>query len=77
MRVILCIVMLSVLCAAGGSAQEPKQPSKSMLEQASQALGENTAWTSRVEKGLFIEWDTEGWERSAPITRAASRNRTR
>jgi len=61
MRVILCIVMLSVLCAAGGSAQEPKQPSKSMLEQASQALGENTAWTSRVEKGLFIEWDTEGW----------------
>jgi hypothetical protein len=34
---------------------------KAILEKASQALGEKEAWKTRVERGLFIEWDTEGW----------------
>jgi hypothetical protein len=61
MRDILCVVLLSVLTTVRGSGQEMKNPAKSMIAKASQALGETNAWTTRVEKGLFIEWDTEGW----------------
>ncbi len=48
---------LFVAPAAGG----PSDPGKSLLEKASKALGEDKAWTTRVEKGLEIAWNTEGW----------------
>lgn len=56
-----CFILLPALVPAGGAGQEMKNPAKSMLEKASLALGENNAWITRIEKGLFIEWDTEGW----------------
>lgn len=60
------LAVLSLALAAGlprrtDAAKEPKNPAKALLEKASKALGEGTAWTTRVEKGLFVEWDTEGW----------------
>jgi outer membrane lipoprotein-sorting protein len=45
-----CLALLAAFAAA-----------KSLLEQASKALGEDKPWTTRVEKGLHIEWNTEGW----------------
>jgi len=56
-----CAILLPAFVPASGAGQETTNPAKTMLEQSSQALGENKAWTTRVEKGLFIEWDTEGW----------------
>jgi outer membrane lipoprotein-sorting protein len=56
-----CFILLSAFVPASGAEQETTNPAKSMLEKASLALGENKTWTTRVEKGLFIEWDTEGW----------------
>jgi len=55
------LALIPVRAQAGVSAKEPKNPAKAMLEKASKALGEDKEWTTRVEKGLFIEWDTEGW----------------
>lgn len=51
-------------CAAAQAAAppgEPLDPGKRLLEEASKALGEDKAWTTRVEKGLEIAWNTEGW----------------
>jgi hypothetical protein len=36
-------------------------PARILLEKSSKALGENRPWTTRVEKGLHIAWNTEGW----------------
>jgi hypothetical protein len=54
----------AVFGAAGRAATlpgEPPDPGKSLLEKASKTLGEDKAWTTRVEKGLEIAWNTEGW----------------
>jgi hypothetical protein len=56
-----CIALLPASGRAAGSPGEAANPAKVLLEKASKALGENKPWTTRVEKGLFIEWDTEGW----------------
>ena len=56
-----CLALLPAFGRAAGLPGEPANPAKSLLEKASKALGENRPWTTRVEKGLHIEWDTEGW----------------
>jgi outer membrane lipoprotein-sorting protein len=56
-----CIAFLPAFARAAGLPGETADPAKSLLEKASKALGEDRPWTTRVEKGLHIEWDTEGW----------------
>lgn len=56
-----CLALLAASGRAAGRPGKTADPAKSLLEKASKALGEDTPWTTRVEKGLFIEWDTEGW----------------
>ncbi len=56
-----CVALLAASGSASGPPGKPADPAKALLEKASKALGENKPWTTRVEKGLFVEWDTEGW----------------
>ena len=56
-----CFALLPASGRATGLPGEKTDPAKSLLEKASKALGEDRPWTTRVEKGLHIEWDTEGW----------------
>ena len=56
-----CFALVPAAGRAAGPPGETANPAKSLLEKASKALGEDKPWTTRVEKGLFIEWDTEGW----------------
>ncbi|MFA4947477.1 MAG: hypothetical protein WC674_03080 [Candidatus Krumholzibacteriia bacterium] len=56
-----CFALLPAFGRAAGPPGETADPAKSLLEKASKALGEDRPWMTRVEKGLFIEWDTEGW----------------
>lgn len=56
-----CFVLIPSFGRAAALASETADPAKSLLEKASKALGEDKPWTTRVERGLHIEWDTEGW----------------
>ncbi len=62
------LLAVAAACAVLGAAglasalsSAPADPGKSLLEKASKALGEDKTWTTRVEKGLEIAWNTEGW----------------
>jgi hypothetical protein len=56
-----CIALMGAGAWASATAKNAKDPAKKILEEASKKLGENKPWTTRVEKGLHIAWDTEGW----------------
>ncbi|MCX5754479.1 MAG: hypothetical protein NTW97_12720, partial [Candidatus Krumholzibacteria bacterium] len=56
-----CSVLLMASGRAAGIPGDTANPAKGILEKASKALGEDKPWTTRVEKGLHVEWDTEGW----------------
>jgi len=56
-----CFAFPPVFSRAAGPGEAPANPAQVMLEKASKALGENKPWTTRVEKGLHIAWNTEGW----------------
>jgi hypothetical protein len=57
----VCFAFLAAFARAAGPPGDASSPAKSLLIKASKALGEDKPWTTRVEKGLHIEWDTEGW----------------
>jgi outer membrane lipoprotein-sorting protein len=62
--VFAALAFLALLAACASAAAPPAgapDPAKRLLETASKALGEDKPWTTRVEKGLHIEWNTEGW----------------
>jgi hypothetical protein len=61
LAVFACFALLPAFGRAAGLPGVTPDPAKSLLEKASKALGEDKPWTTRVEKGLHIEWDTEGW----------------
>jgi len=56
-----CFILLPLAARASGPVGETENPAKSILEKASKALGEQKTWTTRVEKGLQITWNTPGW----------------
>jgi len=58
---IACFALLPAPGRAAGLPSGKTDPAKSLLEKASKALGEDRPWTTRVEYGLQIAWDTEGW----------------
>ncbi len=61
---LIACAFIALLAASGNASGPPgtaADPARALLEKASKALGEDKPWTTRVEKGLFIEWDTEGW----------------
>jgi hypothetical protein len=58
---VACTAFSPPLSRAAGPGKTPASPARRLLEKASRALGENKPWTTRVEKGLHIAWDTEGW----------------
>ncbi len=51
------LLLLGAFSAPGAAEDD----ARSMLERTSKALGEDRSWTTRVEKGLHIAWDTPGW----------------
>ncbi|MDD4858034.1 MAG: hypothetical protein PHD74_07995 [Candidatus Krumholzibacteria bacterium] len=57
----VCIALTHAAAWGSGPVKEAKNPARVMLEEASKKLGEYKPWTTRVEKGLQIAWDTEGW----------------
>jgi hypothetical protein len=61
LAVFACFTLLPAFLRAAGLPGEPGNPAKSLLEKASKALGEDKPWTTRVEHGLQIAWNTEGW----------------
>ncbi len=61
LAVLTCFALLPAIGRAEAPPGETPDPAKSLLEKASKALGEDRPWATRVEKGLFVEWDTEGW----------------
>jgi outer membrane lipoprotein-sorting protein len=56
-----CLALLAPSSLPARAEGTVPNPSKVLLEKASNALGEYRPWTTRVEKGLQISWDTEGW----------------
>ena len=64
------ILLLAALPVSGAEGDD----GKTLLERSSKALGEDRAWTTRVERGLHIAWDTPGWGTlRADYTRAVKR----
>jgi hypothetical protein len=61
LAVLACFAPFAASGAAAATPGGAANPAKAVLEKASKALGEDKPWTTRVEKGLFVEWDTEGW----------------
>ncbi len=55
----LAVPLLAALASAAVRAEEPG--AKALLERASKALGEDKTWTTRLERGIHIAWDTPGW----------------
>jgi outer membrane lipoprotein-sorting protein len=56
-----CIASLSSIPGNARPAKDVENPAKRLLEKASKSLGESAPWETRVEKGLHIAWNTEGW----------------
>ncbi len=56
---LLAAVLLVAMLAAAARAE--KGDARAILEEASKALGEDKPWTTRVEAGLHIAWNTPGW----------------
>ena len=56
-----CFAPFPALARVATTATETRDPAKSLLEEASKTLGESKPWTTRVEHGLQIAWNTEGW----------------
>jgi hypothetical protein len=65
-------LFLAALPAAAAEAEA--NGAKTLLAKASSAIGEDNAWTSRVETGIHIAWDTPGWGTlKADYTRAVKK----
>ena len=68
----LAAMLLAAFAPAAAGAEE--SGAKALLERASKALGEDKAWTTRLEQGLHIAWDTPGWGTlKADYTRAVKK----
>ena len=55
------VALLPAALRAGEPEKAPADPARHLLEKSSRTLGEDKPWTTRVEKGLHIAWNTEGW----------------
>ena len=58
---VACFALSPPLARAAITATDVQASAKSLLGEASKTLGENKPWTTRVEHGLQIAWNTEGW----------------
>jgi outer membrane lipoprotein-sorting protein len=67
---LITALMISIPASAGGPMKDTGNPAKTLLMKASQTLGEDKPWNTRVEKGLETTWDRTGWgELRADYTR--------
>ena len=56
-----CFALSPALARDATAETKARDSAKSVLEEASKTLGESKPWTTRVEHGLQIAWNTEGW----------------